>query len=181
MIETPTTDGVDVEALYEVLGRRLVAIVARRVTAPEALIEDACQTAWSRLLRNRRTVAPEAAPSWLVTTAVREALTALRRQRREAPFQDGSAPPGSPAPAPAPAPMPRPGVLVAPAPGPEELTDARLRIARIRELPARQQKLVWLHGLGYGYAEIGLQTGDSTRTVERQLKRARNRLRALAA
>ena len=33
----------------------------------------------------------------------------------------------------------------------------------------------------YEYAEIGRQTGDSTRTVERQLKRARNRLRALAA
>jgi RNA polymerase sigma factor (sigma-70 family) len=166
MIEVPTADGIDVEALYGLLGRRLEAIVARRVSAPAEVIEDACQVAWIRLVRHRRAVLPDAAPSWLVTTAVREALLALRRQRRERRAGEGRE---------------APEACGGAAPGPDELAEARLRIARIRELPERQQRLVWLHGLGYRYAEIGRQTGDSPRTVERQLKRARSRLRTLAA
>ena len=37
-----------------------------------------------------------------------------------------------------------------------------------------------MHGFGFGYEEIAERTGDSRRTVERQLRRAREHLRVLA-
>ena len=63
----------------------------------------------------------------------------------------------------------------------EELAEKRARLEAISELPGRQQRLVWLHGLGFSYDEIAAHTGDSSRTVERQLLRAKGRLRLIEA
>jgi RNA polymerase sigma factor (sigma-70 family) len=164
----PGTDGLDVAALYPLLARRLTLLVARRVAAPDAVIEDACQVAWSRLIRHRHRVAREAALAWLTTTAVRAALRALERECRERSLDDEAH--GA-----------RVITLPARAPGPDHVTEMRERLAQIRVLPVRQQRIVWLHGLGYGYTEIAARTGDSRRTVERQLLRAKARLRDVAA
>ena len=48
----------------------------------------------------------------------------------------------------------------------------------IGHLPPRQQRLVWLQGLGLTYEEMAGYTGASTRTVERQLLRAKRTLRS---
>ena len=40
----------------------------------DAVVEDACQTAWSKLAVQRRRVARESRSAWLATTALREAL-----------------------------------------------------------------------------------------------------------
>ncbi|MGZ4246591.1 MAG: RNA polymerase sigma factor [Solirubrobacteraceae bacterium] len=49
--------------------------------------------------------------------------------------------------------------------------------AQLLSLPARQRQLLGLHGAGLTYEEIAERTGDSRRTVERQLLRGRARLR----
>jgi DNA-binding CsgD family transcriptional regulator len=44
---------------------------------------------------------------------------------------------------------------------------------------ARQQRLVWLQAAGLSYVEMAAYTGDSVRTVERQVLRAAERVRQL--
>ena len=76
--------------------RRLEQIVRLDVRAPDAVIEDACQFAWSRLLHHRDRVHRETVMSWLARTAVHEAFKLLRRDRRElsldAAIEDGAEP-----------------------------------------------------------------------------------------
>jgi DNA-directed RNA polymerase specialized sigma24 family protein len=63
-------------------------------------------------------------------------------------------------------------------PGPDELVEQRERLATIHHLPERQQRLLWLQGLGLSYAEMADSTGCTNRTVERQLLRAKRALKA---
>src|SRR5919108_2418020 len=82
--ETAPAPGVgDVGELYGQLATRLEHIVRLDVRAPDVVIEDACQFAWSRLLHHRHRVHRETVLSWLARTAVHEALKLLRRDRRE--------------------------------------------------------------------------------------------------
>jgi RNA polymerase sigma factor (sigma-70 family) len=147
-------------AEQEVRVRRLVRTC---VQAPEPLIEDACQVAWIRLLLCRDRVRRETATAWLVKTAVHETFKLMRRSGRELPLDALTEGSGS-----------RPAVSA-----PElldELVEQRARLDSIRILPERQQRLIWLHGLGLTYAEMAGQTSTTRRTVERQLLRARRTL-----
>jgi RNA polymerase sigma factor (sigma-70 family) len=147
--------------LYRELNGSLRRIVRFNVHAPDALIEDACQVAWSRLLRRAGAVDREKTLAWLVTTATREALRLLRRADRELPLEALSQ---------------AAGVRVVPAP--DHVVELRARLAESDALPARQQRLVWLQGLGFSYAEMSGHTGTSLRAVERQLLRAKRTLRS---
>ena len=105
--------------------------------------------------------------SWLATTAVREAWRLMRARDRDLPLEvDDTAACG--------------GV----APSSSVMTDAliedREQLKLVRQLPERQQRILWLHGLGLSYEEIAAYTGDTRRTVERQLLRGRRRIRELA-
>jgi RNA polymerase sigma factor (sigma-70 family) len=101
--------------------------------------------------------------AWLVKTAVHEAFKQMRRDRRDLSLDALSDDPRR--------------VPVASAPELlDELMEQRARLASIRILPERQQRLVWLHGLGLTYTEMAGQTGTTRRTVERQLLRARRTL-----
>ena len=63
-------------------------------------------------------------------------------------------------------------------PGADEVVERRDRLESVAEvLPDRQRRLVWLQALGWSYLEMAQQTGDTPRTVERQLLRARRALR----
>jgi RNA polymerase sigma factor (sigma-70 family) len=157
----------DVAELYASLSERLERIVGMAVRAPRPLIEDACQSAWNRLWLYRREVRRETALSWLVTTAVHEALRLLHVQsgllsleREIEELGDGAVP--------------------AHAPPAADLCELRTRLEGIRSLSRRQQQLLWLHGLGFSYAEIAARTGSTTRTVERQLLRGKRKLRKMA-
>jgi hypothetical protein len=68
-----------IAALYAQQARVVQRQVARRVNAPTAVIEDACQTAWERLCTHPAVepVAPSAV-KWLVVTAMREAWASVR-------------------------------------------------------------------------------------------------------
>ena len=163
--DIPPTD-LDVGELYNALSGRLEQIVRLDVRAPQPVVEDACQFAWSRLVHHSGRVRREAALSWLATTAVREAIKLSRRDLRElsldASMDAGAAP-------------------TARVPGPDDVAELRARLELVRWLPERQQRLLWLHALGFSYAEIASTTGCTTRTVERQLLRAKATVRTLAA
>jgi RNA polymerase sigma factor (sigma-70 family) len=156
-------DTVDVGELYALLAKRLEQIVRVDVRAPDVVVEDACQFAWSRLVDHRHRVHRETVMGWLARTAVHEALKVLRRDRRELSLEAVSE-------------------QAAPAmaryfPATDVLAEKRERLGEIRRLPERQQRVLWLHALGWSYAEIAAREGCTVRTVDRQLLRARQRLR----
>src|SRR5947209_13734672 len=127
----PPSAAPDLDGLYRSSAVRLAGIVRRELGAPEVVVEDACQSAWSKLVRHREAVGRETAFSWLTTTAVREALRIVARTEHEfsleASLEDGV----------------RAARLRLPAEEePERLVAARLRIEDVRALPPRQQRLL---------------------------------------
>jgi RNA polymerase sigma factor (sigma-70 family) len=175
MDAVPAVVGVgDVGELYGSLSRRLEQIVRHDATASDEVIEDACQVAWGRLVAHASRVRPDAALSWLATTAVREVRKTTRRGARELPLDarpdanvTDSRSPATSRDAEAPSPMP----------GPPELAELREQLRELAHLPQRQRQMVWLHGAGLSYVEIAAATGCTRRTVERQLLRAKRALR----
>lgn len=151
--------------LYGLLAKRLEQIVRVDVRAPEVVIEDACQFAWSRLLHHRHRVQRDTVMSWLARTAVHEAVKVVRRDRRELSL-DGAAENEE-----------ENAAIVPTVPGPDVLAEHRERLAELSRLPERQQRLLWMHALGLSYIEIAALEGCTTRTVDRQLIRARQVLR----
>ena len=145
--------------LFEQYSARLERIVASQVGAPEAVIEDACANAWLILLRRqpqRNTVW-----SWLKVVAIREAWRLAGAERRAIPLNDALA-----------SDLATAGEL-------EERVEFYEELASLEyEVDARQRRLLLLHAAGFKYTEIAAITGDSVRTVERQLLRTRQRLRA---
>jgi RNA polymerase sigma factor (sigma-70 family) len=165
MTYTDNMDGVgDVGELYGSLAGRLEQIVRLDVRASDAVIEDACQFAWCRLLHHSHRVHRETAMAWLARTAVHEAVKLVRRYRRElsldAALEDGEEPAWTSSPA-----------------STEQLLEYRERIGMLRGLPERQQRVVWLHAFGLSYIETAAHEGCTRRTVDRQLVRARATLR----
>jgi len=155
----------DEAELYLLHHERLVCSVARAVSAPRALIEDACQTAWVILLRRQ----PDRTSvfGWLRTVAMREAYRLSRADRRavrlDACGADGRSRGGE--------------VVEDPRACVERQLAARAALERLAELPARQRRLFALQVAGFTYREAAAITGDSVRTVDRQLRRAHARIR----
>lgn len=154
----------DVGELYGNLSGRLEQIVRLDVRAQDVVIEDACQFAWSRLVHHRERVRRDATLSWLARTAVHEAVKQSRRDNRELSL-DAALDSGGDA------------VVRLHAPAPEELVAVRERLAQVERLPERQQRLLWMQGVGLSYREMSARTGCTHRTVERQLIRARQKVR----
>ena len=155
----------EIARLYEELADRLEKIVRGRVHAPEAVIEDACQFAWSRLVHHRRRVDQDKALGWLAVTARHEALKLAEREEREGSLEEELERVGGLAEAPA--------ALM-----PEDVVLRRERVSGIGSLPPRQQRLVWLVALGFSRQEIADRERCTVRALERQLLRARRRLAA---
>ena len=152
----------EIAALYAQQARLVQRQVARRVNAPTAVIEDACQTAWERLCTH-----PDVDPGgpgavrWLVITAMREAWRGAGG--REIPTDPTDlAEPVSDAPSP-------PERVIA-SQHYDELRD------QLRGLNDRQRQFLALQAAGLTYAEIAQRTGTTLRTVERQILRGRHKL-----
>ena len=158
----------DVAELYARAAGLVRGQVINEVTAPEAVIDDACQFAWIRLLHHRHRVRGDGAVTWLIATALHEVFKLVRRAGHDLSLEEL---------------MEETDDLriSRSAPAPEELVEPRLRLELLRELPERQQRLIWLHGLGFHYPEMAAQTGMSLRAVERQLMKGRRTLRLLDA
>lgn len=156
----------DEAQLYRSLAGRLERIVGRQVSAPPDVIEDACHHAWAKFFNHSEEVRREAALTWLLTTAVRQAWKLDRQERRELSLEAASDRIGE---------LPIRSRL----PGPVEQAEIREDIRRLGDLPERQQRLVWLRAAGLSYVEMAAYTGDSVRTVRRQILRATEHMRRL--
>jgi RNA polymerase sigma factor (sigma-70 family) len=167
----------DVARLYVEEAASVCRIVRMSVTAPPAMVEDACQVAWTRLLIHRARLRRESARAWLIRVAIREVIRSLQRERRERSLEallerDGRSAVGGAADT----------VMTLPTPDLiEDLVEQKSRLELIQTLPERQRRLLWLQGLGLSYREMAGQTGMTRRTVERQLIRARSSLVEAAA
>lgn len=157
----------DLDQAYRSAGAKLHQLVRRQVRAPEPVVEDACQMAWSRLVRHAPRVHRQAVFPWLLSTAVREAVKSVQRTQREASW-DAVVERGEE----------WPGRCLAPAP--EQVLEHRQRLEAIALLPERQQRLLWLAGAGLSYDEMAEVTSTSRRSVERQVLRAKRAIRELA-
>ena len=156
----------DLARIYRELSSPLEQVVRRLVRDSDPVVEDACQFAWSRLVRHRARVSEETVFGWLARTAIREAFKLNRRRARDLSLdhelQQGADP-------------------VDPTPEPSELVAQRELVEGVRKLAVRSQRFVWLHALGLSYTEMAAHERCSTRTVDRQLGRARRKLRERAA
>jgi RNA polymerase sigma factor (sigma-70 family) len=153
----------DEDALYRRHHRNLQRAVARAVNAPRELIEDACQTAWTIMLRSQPD--RDAIFAWLRVVAIHEAyhLSAIERSNTHLEaiativcWEE---------------------VITSP-----EVIDRALEVREalrvLAELPARQREDLALFAAGFSYCEIAQITGGRTYTnVSKHLARARARIR----
>lgn len=151
--------------LYRRLAPRVHAVVRRQINGSEQLVEDACHTAWVKLIERSEQIGRQRTLTWLVQTAIHDAYKLSNREHRDLSLDAPTAP------------------LQQPSAGtdtdPVKHAEHRERLAVTRELRERQQRLLWLQASGLSYTEIAAATGDSKRTVERQLLRAHAQLRQL--
>jgi RNA polymerase sigma factor (sigma-70 family) len=145
--------------LFQAYAAPLFAAVAATVRTSPVNAEDACAFAWLQLLRRRPSAA--VAFAWLCTTAIREAVKLQRRTAQTVDLDQVEEV--------SPDPHSRPkGQLELIVAG-EEIKAARLR--------PREAKLVGLRVAGYSREQMAELTGDTHRSVDRQLGRARRKLR----
>ena len=160
-------------SLYAELQPQLWRILTTNLAAPAWLHEEACQTAWESLLARGDEIRPGGELSWLSTTATRYAIRALRRERLAGhPLAELD----QPGPA-----THLPLASATPRPDTEHACELHARLASISHLPPRTRRMLLLHSFGYEYSEIAQTTGNSPRTVIRQLTRAREHLRLAAS
>lgn len=142
--------------------------LCNEVSAPEAVIDDACQFAWIRLLHHRHRVGRDGVVSWLITTARREVFKLVRRDEHDLSLEELMEETGD-------------LCITRTAPEPDQAVGARLRLELLQELPERQERLMWLRGLGFSYPEMATEAATTVRTVERQLMKAQRKIRTLEA
>jgi RNA polymerase sigma factor (sigma-70 family) len=151
---------VEIAELYSELAPQLRRVLGAHLQVPESVLEDACQFAWTTLLSDPGQVDRDRTLSWLATTARREALATLKRSEIELRVVGDC---------PAPEPV-----------DPHQSAEFWERMGQIRRLSRRQQRIVWMQGMGFRYEEIAAEIGESRRSVERQLLAARRRLSSAA-
>ena len=153
----------DEAQLFELHGRILRSLVGRHVRTSQANIEDACAFAWMQMLRYQPP--RDRLVGWLRRTVIREAIKLDRRACRWTELTEDAELALYP--------------LVPSSPVDErvELLAAAEAIAAA-QLREREADLVALHVAGYSYAETAQLRGITPRTAERQLLRARRKLRA---
>lgn len=161
----------DEAVLYAQHADALLRSVGRAVNTSDAVIEDACATAWMIFLR--RQPDREFTFGWLRTTAIREAIRADQRARALASLDADCPPPMTGTP------TARYESLIdqLDAGDDEQRILAREALRRVAALPPRQRAMFAHHVAGHDYDEIAALTGDSLRTVDRQLRRAREAIR----
>lgn len=159
----------EIAAFYSKEAAALQRAVSGAITGPAAMIEDACSYAWCQLLQNDDIQLDRAGFGWLYIVAKREAFRLSDRSRREPALGEPQDLPDQPACA---------------SPDLWQIMERRLtheeHIAVVRLISPRKRQLVLLHAAGFNYAEIVRLTGDTVRTVERQLLRGKRTIRRLA-
>jgi DNA-directed RNA polymerase specialized sigma24 family protein len=149
--------------LYRRHHRNLQLAVSRAVDAPRELIEDACQNAWTVLLRAKPTGA--SIFGWLLAVAIRDADRMCETERRCTHVDAAlTASPGE-------------------APGPDafsidDVLEAREALHILASLPDRQREDLTLVVAGFSYDEIAEMTGERTlSTVRKHVAKAHDHVR----
>jgi len=169
-VRTPPVLGGDEAALYRQHHQALRDAVARRVRLSGDLVEDACQTAWARLLRRQPDRCPELF-GWLVTVAVHEAYDLSRRERRALSLDAATADDDGD--------LTLADVLAAPV-SVDDTLEARRALRALASLDGRQRTYATLRAAGFSYTEIQHMTGATHTNVNKHLVRATRRLRTMA-
>jgi DNA-directed RNA polymerase specialized sigma24 family protein len=152
----------DEDALYRRHDHELRRAVAHAVRAPRELIEDACQNAWTIMLRAQ----PDriSISGWLYVVATREAFRLCERERRHIHL----------------ATMPPNGswdAVICDAFSIEDIVEARQALEILARLPDRQRADLTLLVAGFSYREIAQLTGGRTYTnVSKHIAKARARV-----
>lgn len=153
----------DEDELYRRHHHDLRRAVNHAVNAPRELIEDACQNAWTLMLRAQ----PDRTSifGWLYVVATREAFRLCERERRhlhlEAMLADGSW-----------------GAVIADAFSIDDILEAREALQILANLPDRQRADLTLLVAGFSYREIAQMTGGRTHTnVNKHIAKGRARIR----
>jgi single-strand DNA-binding protein len=137
--------------------RILMATVRQTIRTSYANVEDACQSAWLRLLNRPDVQASPTVRGWLTTVAIREALRLSRRDQRTT------------------------ATTVEPAaPDMTSAIEAREALALVAGLCERDRQAIALQIAGLRYVEIAQCSGQTRRTVERRLLQARKTVRERA-
>jgi len=156
--------------LYAEHAAHLARAVHASVNTTDAIVEDACSTAWAVLLR-RQPSRGATLFGWLRIVAIREAIRLDRAARASSSFASESRRDHDYSPEDA-----RRGLHMA-AVHDEPAVYAREALREIAQLPERPRRVFALHVAGYDYAEISELTGDTVRTVDRLMRRARQQVR----
>lgn len=158
----------DEDQLFDLYGEHLLRVVRAATRATPETVEDACSFAWVQLLRRQ----PERTNvvGWLRVVAVHEVYRLWRKTRREYSL-DATWPVSGPGASSA--------LEVAGASTPVVAERAELTsvLGEIADLPERRRRIFELHLSGLSYREIGEVTGEGPRAIDRQIKKARARLR----
>jgi DNA-directed RNA polymerase specialized sigma24 family protein len=163
----------EVAHLYRWHHHDLRRAVASTVRAPRELIEDACQNAWTIMLRSQ----PRRATwfAWLRVVAIHEAWQQCARSRNERPAGAFISPDASDI-----------GAYEHPDPPadtrdiPDQVADRIQHTQRLADLAAikpNDRRTLYLRGLGYRYTEIMQITGASYTAVNRRITEGRRALR----
>jgi RNA polymerase sigma factor (sigma-70 family) len=154
----------DIETLYRECSDDLYRALRRRFdcSVSDALIEDACQAAWTIAWRCRARVSGEFM-AWLVVVARHELLALLRKQSGEFWLGDD--------------------VLerLDCDSDPQVACEARLILETLAGLTANQRVALGLVVAGYSYDEVAALTGKTYTWVNRHVSEGRARARLLAA
>jgi len=166
-----------VAAFYRGHANWLIRAVTRRAEAPEATIEDACQAAWTILLRRPDLPLDERARSWLIVVATHEAWRRASLDREipagifhpdekwELPGRDSEAEPVAQA-------RDVDARVIA-------LDEHRERVADLLALKPRERRELYLQAAGYSYRDIARMTASSYTAVNRRINEGRAHLRHL--
>jgi RNA polymerase sigma factor (sigma-70 family) len=154
---------------YSQQAGRLVRLVAQDL-GDLVKAEDGCQAAWLALLSDERIPLDHRGLAWLRKVA----RTTGRRAARERECPAGSLSGGGEGDRELDEPS---GALRGPLSRVLDREAQEQAWERLRGLTARERRLLGLQAFGFSYEEIAGLTGDSLRTVERQVLRGRAKLR----
>ena len=162
-----------IEAFFTAHAAQLHTRVRRSAHAPEPTIEDACQSAWTILLRRPDITLDDHGLAWLTTVATREAWR-LASTAREIPV--GSCQGATGHDDEAPSEQRRPDERSAEQRALERIEHSE-RIEALRTLKPREREALVLHGLGHSYHEIAELTESSYTAINRRISEGRRALR----
>jgi len=146
-----------VGAFFTAHADRLRRTVARQARTGEEVIDDACATAWTALVRRPDITLDARGFSWLTKVAIREAWQLHGTRRQEVPVGAFQADPRGHEDQDVPEPA-DPLALDTETQALDHIQHAAL-VEAFKTLKPRERQALYLKGLGYSYHEIALLSG----------------------